>query len=247
MSKILKVVALCFFCCSCSVKDEALPLNQENLDKLIATIKEESRSLPSSQSKDRDYAVIELYKNSVEDLGYSFDKTIGEIILSSNWNYYSELFHPAITLIRNNTEELLKNNYISETTAEIVNLLKENKAISKNELELIGYVENCQNDNGGICNEEKLIQILEQNNIKVDAAKSDSLYYFLFGEKLTQHYGLLEAGKYQWLVKPSGESLNTNALFNGSNFQFVVNKNNVSNAIKLSKIIEENFPSNKKI
>jgi hypothetical protein len=66
-------------------------------------------------------------------------------------------------------------------------------------------------------------------------------------QKLTKNYGLLEAGKYQWLVKPDGESLNANTLFNGNNIEFVVNKNKVNNAVKLSKIIEENFLKNKNL
>jgi hypothetical protein len=134
MSKFFKIFVLCVFFSSCSVKDEALPLNQDNLNSLIATIKKESGSLPVSQSKERDYAVIELYKKSVENLGYSFDKTISEVILFSNGNYYFELFHPAITLIRSNTEESLRKNYISKTTVEIIALMKENRAISEKEL-----------------------------------------------------------------------------------------------------------------
>jgi len=247
MFKTFKIFVLCIFCSSCSVKDEALPLNQDNLNKLIATIKKESGTLPLAQSKERDHAVIELYKNSVESFGYSFDKTISEVMLFSNGNYYFELFHPALTLIKNNTEESLSKNYISKTTAEIITLMKENKAISKKELEFIGYVEKCQNQNGGSCNENILIQILEQNSIKVDVPQSDNFFPILMSQKLTQDYGLLEAGKYQWLVKPDGESFNTNALFNGNNLQFVVNKNKVNNAVKLSKIIEENFPQNKNL
>lgn len=235
MFKFFKIIVLCVFCYSCSVKDEALPLNQDNLNKLVAAIKKESGALPLSQSKERDYAVLELYKISVERLGYSFDKTIGEIILFSNGNCYFEIFYPAITLIRNNTEESLRKNYISQTTAEIITLMKDNKAISEKELEFIGYVEKCQHENGGSCNEKKLIQILEQNNIRVDVPQSDNFFSIHMNQKLTQNYGLLEAGKYQWLVKPDGESLNTNALFNGNNIHFLVNKSKVNNAIKLSK------------
>lgn len=113
--------------CSIGVKDEPMPLSQENIEKYASAMDDEAKKIDPSAGTDID-RLIKLYKEPMEKkLGYSFDKTfsfwitnIDEISMSPATIAFKSMMFPALVVIDKNMDEALKKEVISQSTYEMI-------------------------------------------------------------------------------------------------------------------------------
>ena len=118
--------------CSIGVKDEPLPLSQENIEKYASAVEEATKKIDPSAGTAVD-RLIKAYKEPMEKkLGYSFDKTLSAYV--TNAATFSSMSPEAIALKKNimfpvlleisvNMDEALKKGLISQPTYEEIRKL----------------------------------------------------------------------------------------------------------------------------
>ena len=227
-----KKTTLCFILATsisaCGVKDEPLPFTQENLNALGEKIQEQSKSITPSMGKDKARQDIE------DDFGYSFDKTLRTVLL------FQGLSVPATTLmslpfmvISEDTKWALDNEYISKRTLEVIEIIAKTNGtkIDSEDMKFLDYVTECQKQNNGICNGEKLIPILiARGGLSVEESQR---YPVLIDDVILGKYNVR-----RWLMSPNGGNVSAQLASNG-NQDFILNKENIESSKKMMKIYEE--------
>lgn len=113
--------------CSIGVKDEPMPLSQENIEKYALAVAEAVKKIDPSAGTAVD-KIIKAYKEPMEKkLGYSFDKTFSfwitnqdAISMSPATTAFTSLMLPAAVAISKNMDEALKKGFISQPTYEMI-------------------------------------------------------------------------------------------------------------------------------
>lgn len=170
--KFITIVLIFAMLMGCSgKKEEAMPLNQENIEKYATKIEEKMRKISINTENSPVDKIIMIYKETMEKkMGYDFDKTFRFYILNSNKIVFSggasfvNLMTPAIAVIAGNTEESLNKSLISQSTFDLMMSGREFNGLNSNPtLELIQaleVIEKCQEHNSNICSVSKFLDTL---------------------------------------------------------------------------------------
>ncbi len=217
--------------CTVSIQDKPLPMSQDNIQKYSEELGNALKKVTVSPSQDRIELLVDTYKMVMEKkMGFSFDKTLRNVMLFYPGETLWHLMNPIISFVDSNPKNALEKGFISQRTFDIIDTGKKARAtFTKDTEDFIGFVVECQSQNQGVCNSKALLSILNANS-----ATTENITHF------ENKYDIFHMGIYGWITKPDGTPLNTNGLLEEwFKEEFIVNKNQIAIAKKYTEMIAE--------
>ena len=236
---ILGIVAFLFVVsfvgCSKSGGGGAMTFSSDNIKELSQKIADTGNSMDPNM--ERIDAVKTLYKDTINDMGYSLDATILSYIkYAENKNRTQRLgiliniFDPLEQFIDKNPKLVVNKDLVKQETVDKLKSYHKYRGLNKKTMQVIKYVKKCQEKNNGSCTIEQFLTILFNNNfVKKDAqltvknfwdSKNDSARFefqsdFTFGNAFEKY-----------IVWKNGGRINPNFIF--------TDKNNKNKQLKLA-------------
>lgn len=234
---IVFLFVLSFVGCSKSGSGGAMTFSSDNVKKLSQKIADVSQSMdPNMKQID---AIKTLYKDTLNDMGYSLDKTIlAYIKFAENKNITQRLgiliniFDPLEQFIIKNPKLVVDKDLVKQETVDKLKSYYKYRSLNKKTIQVIKYVKKCQKINKGNCTVDQFLSILFDNNFvkkypqltaknfwdsKNDSARFEFQSDFTFG---------LNAFEKKYIVWKNGKRINPNFIF--------TDKNNKNKQLKLT-------------
>lgn len=240
--------------CDNSVKDEPFPYSKQNAEKASKEMKEALESFsPLNDPKNDTNRLIALCKMVFEEeLNYSFDKTLRGVMLAhakgfdARYHFYYALI-PGLVSILDDPKNALEQGFISQRTYDIMEVFKVggNRLLNDLDIELLGFVRECQSKNNGICDTGVLWDILVISNKQLcdKSMEEESSYY------KTKHGGCVSnelshkymAHELQVYTTPDGKKeFNSNFMIrHRGHAKFIINTKKLDSYEDYRKIVEE--------
>ena len=241
--------------CSSKAQDKPLPYNQENIEKLTIETKEALKSFSPSMANPQDSAdrLIKLSKILIEEkMGYSFDKTIRALLLTTgheggiDLRYYNyALLIPGFVPLVSDPKNALEKEYITQRTYDLIEIGKNAKTLSKKEMELLDLVAECQSKNQGVCYTDSINEMIRKTLLATNPTlcsngqrQSERRKQMCIDVSVITKYNPARMGSL--FSTPDGQKFNTNSLIDKSrHFKFVINKNQVDLSRRYNKLVAE--------
>ncbi len=233
--------------CDSGVQDKPLPMNQNNIEKLTDKLNNELKSITISPSQDGQELTVNAYKTVIEKkMGFSFDKTLRNVILFFPGSSLWQIMNPVIAYVISDRKNALNKGFISQRTFEILDVgSRAKEPLTKEAEEFLGFVTECQNKNNGACNSKILLSVLADHNaLPVDKSSPSDISKFksfdlaTLTHKLERKYHTSDMGRNGWITKPDGQEIITSGLII-DDFNFIPNKANIDISKRYAEMLAE--------
>ena len=224
-----------FIGCSKSGSGGAMTFSSDNVRELSQKMADAGKSMDPNM--DRIDAVKTLYKDTINDMGYSLDATILSYIkYAENKNRTQRLgiliniFGPLEQFIDKNPKLVVNKDLVKQETVDKLKSYHKYGGLNKKTIQAIKYVKKCQEKNNGNCTIEQFLTILFNNNfVKKDVqltvknfwdSKND-MAQIKFITNFTSAVNAFE----KYVVWKDGSKINTSFMFFDKNKQLKLTDN----------------------
>lgn len=228
------------------VKDQPLPMSEENIENFLVLLEKRAKNVSPSKSLNGNELMLVIIKDVLEDdMGYNFEKTFRNVLTKYPT---SQLWSTMATIDKfasENAQEALSKGYISKRTFRIYETQNDtDNPITPEQMIFWEMVEKCQKKNGGSCDSESLVKTFAENDNLPKlpppydkGSEKDKLrnYHNYF----TTHYSYTYLGNMGLLVAPDGGKIDALFLDRKGGPQFMINKKRLDQALEYSKLLQE--------
>ena len=165
LSSIFGLIFVVFTGCSSGGSGDAMPITQDNINEYVKKISTSAKAVSMGDSKIK--KTIQIYKVPLENMGYNFDATIiNTIKVLQNAGYTAlstttmKIILSILHIVNENPKVVVEDGLVSEYTKNKILMYNKFHEMSNDTIQALKYVEQCQNDNGGICSIRQYVSIL---------------------------------------------------------------------------------------
>lgn len=218
-----------------------MPLTKENESDLSKRLEKISESYQHKIGQNQDEAATKVLKSTIEDMGYSFDLSFRRAFMFGGMRVYNfaGIFFDPYEYISNNSDESLKDGIISKRTYGIIHAM--GVIPSKENIEFLGYIQECQNNNAGRCNGSLLLALLKNKGIiKIKIPDENTNDRAILANSIRNAYQFYSTpNQGHWIVTDRGEDFNVGGMFDSRNQWFKLNEEAIQYSLNAMKIREE--------
>jgi len=222
----------------CSGSENAMPFSGDNIKELSQKIADSSNSMDSN-IKQIDALKI-LYKDTLDDMGYSLDATILEYIKYSVGNNRTQwagtlinIFGTIEQFIIEHPKLVVNEDIVEQDTVDKILHYHKYGNLSTDSIQAVKYVNTCQKQNSGICSVSQYLQILLDNKFIEDKQFSNLTvknfwkdgYESVLGTVYESEFGTKAAGFSQYVVFTDGNKAHGFQLFMQKNKKIKLKEN----------------------
>lgn len=152
--------------------EKAMPMTQENMSEYVQQVLEATKSIDISASMPS--KVKHVFKKPLERMGYDFDETIinmTKVFANAKLTDFTRItaemakIHTQILYaIQQQPEQLVKEDFIGKETKNKILTYLHFREMTPKTIQALKYVEECQKNNGGICEIKQYVNILLNSN-----------------------------------------------------------------------------------
>lgn len=235
-----------------AMKDEALPLSEENLEKYSNLVIEATKKIDPSAGTPIDRAITALKIPMEKKVGYSFDKTLrhflvkGSSIMPTDQTRasYFELMNMAESAIKKSPDEALSKGLITQRTYELIKLEKENVFYRKNTAKYVQLALECQSYTGTCIFSQYVGMLLERGllpeyiaNRKVQSISDENNRNWEIVNFLSDECNFDKWGRDGLATKPDGTEINTFKI--EPETAFLINQEKIQASEKYNQLVKE--------
>lgn len=218
-----------------------MPFTKENENEITRSITKIAASYEKKAGESQEAVEAKILKSAVEDMGYSFDLTLRRAFLFEDMSVSSiaGIFRGTFQFVSRNSDAALSAGFISKRTYDIISSLAE--IPSKENIEFLGYVQECQDKNSGKCNSSILLTLMKNNGvIKTEIPSSGTRDRELLRNEISKAYNLYPKIKNaNWIETDNGNLFNMDYFLLYDTLGFWVNNDSVSRSLNTMNIYEE--------